>query len=118
MIGDSYAYNSCLTLPSSAAVWPGKSQAAVDAPADTLLLAEEDAETTNATTNDALFNMYNGGGTAHGYDYQNYSGRHTDGSNVLLTDGHAKYYQFGRLATLNLPTANETNWGGINYCTQ
>ncbi len=119
VFGVSYAYNSCLTLPHDAqAVWPGKTQAAVAAPTETLLLAEEGQQNTGGTTNDALFNMYNGGGTGQGYDYQNYSGRHTDGSNVLLIDGHAKYYQYGKLLTLNLPTANRTDWGGVDECTR
>jgi len=117
--GVSYAYNSCLTRPNEAqAVWSGKAQAAVDAPTETLLLAEEGLEYTGDTTNDALFNMYNGGGTSPGYDYQNYSGRHTDGGNVLLADGHARRYPYGKLLTLNLPTANQTAWGGVDHCTQ
>jgi prepilin-type N-terminal cleavage/methylation domain-containing protein len=119
--GDSYAYNSCLTVPNGPThdtLWPGKSMGAVDQPSATLLLAEEGTEEGTLGTDDGLFNLFNGGGDGRGYNAVDYSGRHTDGSCVLLADGHVKWYRYSRLVDLHLPTGNETNWGGLDYCTQ
>jgi len=113
--GNSYAYNSCLTVPDDAqSVWPGKHMATVETPVSTLLLAEE--ETQGVTTNDALFNMFGTG--PKGYDSGEYSTRHTDGSCVLLLDGHAKFHTYSRLVALNLPTANSAVWGDVSLCTR
>lgn len=113
--GNSYAYNSCLTVPNDAqSVWPGKHTAAVEDPTGTLLLAEEEVQGT--TTNDALFNMFGTG--PQGYDSTNYSTRHTDGSCVLFLDGHAKFHTYSRLVALNLPTANRVEWGDVSLCTR
>ena len=110
--GTSYAYNSCLTTPDDAqSVWPGKHTAAAENPVGTLLLAEE--ETDGVTTNDALFNMF---GVGQGYDSSSYSARHTDGSCVLLLDGHAKFFPYSKLVASNLPTGDSAVWGTINLC--
>jgi prepilin-type N-terminal cleavage/methylation domain-containing protein/prepilin-type processing-associated H-X9-DG protein len=109
---DSYAYNSCLaTVDETASVWAGKGLAAVDRPSDTLLITEE-GKVPGTSTNDALFNLNNTGGSDPGFDYDAYSKRHDGGACVLLVDGHAKYYQFGRLMQMHLPSG-----GGTDYCT-
>jgi prepilin-type processing-associated H-X9-DG protein/prepilin-type N-terminal cleavage/methylation domain-containing protein len=112
--GDTYAYNSCLTVPSATvALWPGKPLAAFALSSGTLLLAEEGRETGPVSTNDALFNVYNGGGgrTNPGYDAPAYAGRHGDGSNVLFLDGHVRWGKYDALVRANLPTA-----GTAAYC--
>jgi prepilin-type N-terminal cleavage/methylation domain-containing protein len=112
--GVTYAYNSCLTYPNDAqSVWPGKSLAEVESPASTLLLAEE--ADSSSTTNDALLNMF-GPSPGPGYDHQAYSWRHVDGSCVNFVDGHAKFYSWSRLIAQNLPTGNNTIWGGADWC--
>ena len=113
--GNSYAYNSCLTVPNDAqSVWPGKSTATIENPTGTLLLAEE--ETRGMSTNDALLNLFGPG--PQGYDSAEYSTRHTDGSCILLLDGHAKFHTYSRLIALNLPTGNSVAWGDVSLCTR
>lgn len=109
--GDSYAYNSCLTVPNQAvALWPGKGLAAFDQPSDTLLLTEE-GNSPGISTNDGLLNMNNTGGSTPAFDFGNFSQRHDGGTCCLLLDGHMKYYQYGKLMQLNLPSG-----GGLPYC--
>jgi prepilin-type N-terminal cleavage/methylation domain-containing protein/prepilin-type processing-associated H-X9-DG protein len=111
--GDSYAYNSCLTddarqVPSGPGLlWPGKSEAMVGAPSDTLLLAEEGQSfvSPNSSTNDGLLNF--------GFDDTAYTQRHTGGSEVLLVDGHVKWHNYDKLIALNLQTG-----GGTLPCSQ
>jgi prepilin-type N-terminal cleavage/methylation domain-containing protein/prepilin-type processing-associated H-X9-DG protein len=109
IIGDSYAYNSCLTdaaapITSGAGViWPGKTFATFGRPSDTLLLAEEASPPSTATTstNDGMMSMRS---VPLGYDYAGYSTRHVGGSNVLLLDSHVKWMSYGTLVADNLPT--------------
>lgn len=111
--GDSFAYNSCLTdgaravLAGGGFLWPGKPLAVAGDPTDTLLLAEEGFTNFifSSSTNDGLMN--------YGYDDTAFSQRHTNGSNVLLLDGHVKYYQYGKLISMNLLTG-----GGTIPCVQ
>ncbi|MDR3707282.1 MAG: type II secretion system protein [Capsulimonadaceae bacterium] len=115
--GESYAYNSCLTTPSSSqALWPGKSTAAINDVSSTMILAEEGSPSSAQSTNDALFNMYNSNWSAtnttvNGYDCTAYSGRHTAGSNILYVDSHVKWQSYSRLIAFQPAT------GGIgNVC--
>ncbi len=80
--GDSYALSSCVaTSPIGTPLAPGKALSQFDNPSGTLLLTEESAGT-STTTNDAYLL----------YGTDTVSLRHTGGSNVLFTDGHAKSY--------------------------
>ena len=109
--GDSYAYNSCLTTPSTASLWPGKAISTVSNVAVTMILAEEGSP---QSTNDALFNMYNSTwsptntGVA-GYDSGAYSGRHSSGSNILFVDGHVKWMAYSNLVTVQPATGGVGN---------
>jgi prepilin-type N-terminal cleavage/methylation domain-containing protein/prepilin-type processing-associated H-X9-DG protein len=87
--GASYALNSCMVQESPpVGVEPraGRSLAAFDASAGTLLLAEEDADYTD----------HRGGSTDDGYLslYWNnaVSVRHTSGSTLAFLDGHVRWY--------------------------
>jgi len=108
--GDSYAYNSCLTVPSSASLWPGKAVSTVSNVAATMILAEEGSPGSGQSTNDALMNMYNTSwsptntGVA-GYDSGAYSGRHSSGSNILFVDGHVKWMAYSNVVTVQPATA-------------
>jgi prepilin-type N-terminal cleavage/methylation domain-containing protein/prepilin-type processing-associated H-X9-DG protein len=96
--GDSYAINGCLdypgtqTSPPAPATTPnprvGKPLATFDNTSGMMLLAEEDATDPNRTsgsTNDAYLSFFSP---------DTVSDRHTDGSNVVFLDGHAKYSKF------------------------
>ena len=112
LTGDSYSYNSCLTdashaIPTAPGIlWPGRPLAAFADPSGTLLLAEEGLNGTDLSTNDALFNMSSLPTTGPGYDTLEYSGRHTNGSCVLLLDGHVKRMTYDLLVSSRLPTGN------------
>jgi len=89
--GDSYASNGCInnaTPDATTGVRSGKSEVAFDNPSAIMMLCEEDSLTTDhrtGTTNDAYLS----------FDYNDVpSVRHSDGSNVVFMDGHAKWYHF------------------------
>ena len=114
-IGESYAYNSCLTqFDDTKSVWPGKSLTAIENPSGTLLVAEEGGQ----ATDDALLNMGGTGGMTQGYNWSSYSDRHLGGSCVAFVDGHVKFYRYDALLTAHFPTGNSTVWGGLDICTQ
>lgn len=83
---DSYAINSCAASPNRInGLRPGKNLSQFDSPASMMLLGEEAAlinNTDTSSTNDGYLN----------YTTDSVSTRHTNGSNVLFVDGHAKYY--------------------------
>jgi len=88
--GDSYAINSCAVSAASSTsggILAGKLLVKFDAPAQWMLLCEE-ADT--GGTLDA-----GTGSTNDGYFYQqnedNFSRRHTNGSNISFVDGHVKF---------------------------
>ncbi len=96
--GNSYAINGCLTIDGTTGNDPsgtaptqpraGKSLATFDNPAGIMLLGEEDATDSNrvsGSTNDAYLSFF---------APDTVSKRHTDGSNVVYLDGHAKYSKF------------------------
>ncbi len=89
--GDSYASNGCInaaTADTVTGVRSGKSEAAFDNPSAIMMLCEEDSLTTDhrsGTTNDAYLS----------FEYDDVpSVHHSDGSNVVFMDGHAKWYHF------------------------
>lgn len=99
---DSYASNGCLDAPNIVSVGKGfsagKNEAVFDNPASTMLLGEEDGSASHmsGSTDDAylLVAANNGGNPV--------SIRHTNGSNIVFLDGHAKWYSNpnGLLTTL------------------
>jgi prepilin-type N-terminal cleavage/methylation domain-containing protein/prepilin-type processing-associated H-X9-DG protein len=115
LTGDSYSYNSCLTIPNepgatSGVVWSGKPLSAIPSPSNALLLAEEGStgDEVALSTNDALMNFDL---APDGYDAASFSGRHTAGSNIVLVDGHVKWYGYDALVSGNFETA-----GGTDSC--
>jgi len=83
--GNSYASNSCLAAADActSGLGAGKSLAAIDSPAQTLMLNEEiDAAGPGYASDDAYFLL--GANT--------FSDRHRGGCNLCFVDGHAKYY--------------------------
>jgi len=110
--GDSYAYNSCLTTPNLATnVWAGKPLAQITDGSSTFMLTEEGGESTPQSTNDALMNEYNSVAGVPGYDSGAYTGRHSDGVEILFVDSHVKWWQTGRAISADLQSA-----GGADYC--
>ena len=92
--GDSYAASSCLFTATQAgtALAPGKSLAAFDNPAGTMLLCEEAAGLAVGTTNDANFLNDQTASVTAVAQGDNISLRHTGGCNVAFIDGHSKYF--------------------------
>jgi len=87
----SYAINSCLVQGSSALALephPGRGLNAFQDPSITLLFGEESMGSGAAadSTDDGFLSLYAGNWVTD---------RHTNGSNVSLLDGHAKWYPFG-----------------------
>lgn len=86
--GLTYAVNDCVeNVPNPfMGLDTGRPLAVFDSTSSLLLLGEEGTEKGNQSTND--------GGLGHATD--TLSGRHTDGSEMLFLDGHAKWYQYGQ----------------------
>ena len=83
--GNSYASNSCLaaTTACDAGLGTGKSLAAVDSPAQTLMLNEEiDGAGPGYASDDGYFLL----------GPNSFSDRHRGGCNICFVDGHAKFY--------------------------
>lgn len=97
--GDSYAMGACLTGVKVGRVHPGKPMLAFADTNKWLLLAEEAASPSGSpvdpdadSTDDGYF-MYPG---------DTLSTRHSGGSNVVMLDGHAKWYRPGHALAENL----------------
>ncbi len=116
-IGNSYAYNSCLTtFDDTKNVWPGKSLAALENPSGILLVTEEVSNSQG--TDDGLFNMSGTGSMTQGYNWNNYANRHLGGSCIAFADGHTKFYRYDALLAAHFPTGNSDVWGGVDICTK
>lgn len=101
LAGDSYAVNSCTTDASGHQPNAGKTLAAFDAPASFALLMEEAltqqlAPDPSATTDDGIL-WYTG-------NSNQFSTRHTGGSNIAFVDGHIKWYLPSKALAQNVQT--------------
>lgn len=106
--GDSYAYNSCLTVPgATTSMWPGKALSSIKDAASTMMATEE-GDSSSRSTNDGLFNMFNSDyatdPTVTGYDYGAFATRHSGGCNLLFVDSHVKWGLATSASTLASPT--------------
>ena len=90
--GLSYSMNSCLDSaePSGGGFERGDPLAKITVPSSTMLLGEEASYTLNDQTNDPALGTSDDGYFAFGVN--DFSTRHTGGSNISFVDGHAKWY--------------------------
>ena len=113
--GDSYAINSCIegTKGLVAANYRvGKSLAAFDSPASTMLLSEEGDKVASAassfdSTDDAFISLKFGNGL---------SDRHTGGLNVDFVDSHVKWYKVEKVHALGLQSGILNEVPGTTDC--
>ncbi len=99
--GNSYAANGCLAASDActSGLGAGKSLAAIDSPAQTMMLNEEiDGGGPGFASDDGYFSL-----TAN-----TFSDRHRGGCNVCFMDGHAKYYGHPNTAANDLATGGGT----------
>jgi prepilin-type N-terminal cleavage/methylation domain-containing protein/prepilin-type processing-associated H-X9-DG protein len=102
--GLSYAENSCLqnyTPPTGITSYSGYSLAKHQNESGTLLLAEEDSIDTqhlHGSTNDGYFSLFYNDGV---------SIRHTNGSNMLMLDGHVKWYRLNPFIGIQSRSADD-----------
>ena len=98
--GNSYAANSCAFVGSAIGFEAGKPLAAFDAPASFMMLGEEAAP---SGANDNLAAVSTDDGYML-YNFNRFTTRHSEGSNLTFVDGHAKWFRPEKIAADNLQT--------------